>query len=314
MRPFSALALSICALSSLSCGPGAEPAGEAASAVRVVNLGPPYDPAFEELRAAFAAANPGYDLDVHYLVRKLEPLPIARVLFVQSGENVSAAVGEKHSDVDVGDVLVLRPGETLYTDGTPTLLAISVPAPIPEGIPSILRTEFDPRISNAPGGCATGEGAYRRILLTWKEENGPFVLHGLNAHRVRIDDSFTHYHPREGGFDELYLVQGATTEAHVLTSAHPEWIEAPGEMTRARAGELFTKRPLRAGDLVYLPRGTVHRGLGGMVAQVIAVPGFVPGAEIGLDHHLERINAELGLEGPAALPLHAANADQAVVK
>jgi len=62
------------------------------------------------------------------------------------------------------------------------------------------------------------------------------------------------------------------------------------------------KHALSVGDLVYLPRGVVHRGLGGVLAQVITVPGFIPGAEIGVDHHLRRINEQLELEGPTAIP------------
>ena len=77
---------------------------------------------------------------------------------------------------------------------------------------------------------------------------------------------------------------------------------------------LLDVHPLAVGDLVYLPRGTMHRGLGGVLAQVITAPGFKPGAEIGVDHHLFAINERLGLVGDDALPLHAANARQAVVK
>jgi len=47
---------------------------------------------------------------------------------------------------------------------------------------------------------------------------------------------------------------------------------------------------------------------------VITVPGFVPGAEIGLDHHLRAINERLGLVGAEALPLHAAGAERPIVR
>ena len=67
-------------------------------------------------------------------------------------------------------------------------------------------------------------------------------------------------------------------------------------------------------DHNYLPRGLAHRGVGGVLAQVITVPGFVPGKEIGLDHHLRAINERLGLTGGAALPLHAEGAAGPVVR
>ena len=72
--------------------------------------------------------------------------------------------------------------------------------------------------------------------------------------------------------------------------------------------------PPEVGDLVYLPRGTVHRGFGGVLAQIITAPGFRPGAEIGVDHHLRAINGRLGLTGEDALPFREASASRAVVK
>ena len=77
---------------------------------------------------------------------------------------------------------------------------------------------------------------------------------------------------------------------------------------------MFEETPLAVGDLVYLPRGTVHRGVDGVLAHVIAAPGFVPGTEIGVDHHLRRINGLLGLKGEDALPFHVPAAEAAVVK
>ena len=63
-----------------------------------------------------------------------------------------------------------------------------------------------------------------------------------------------------------------------------------------------------------MPRGIVHRGLGGVLAQVISVPGFRPNAEIGVDHHLTAINDRLGLIGDDALPFNAAASLETVVK
>jgi hypothetical protein len=68
------------------------------------------------------------------------------------------------------------------------------------------------------------------------------------------------------------------------------------------------------GDLVYLPRELTHRGLNGVLAQVIAVPGFRPNAEIGLDHCLRAINEQQGLTGASALPFNAKASTSAVVK
>ena len=87
-----------------------------------------------------------------------------------------------------------------------------------------------------------------------------------------------------------------------------------GALKSEEAASLLVERPLAVGDLVYLPRGVVHRGIGGALVMVITVPGFVPGAEIGVDHHLRAIDERLGLEGDAALPFNAAASKGPVVR
>ncbi len=220
----------------------------------------------------------------------------------------------------VGDIAVLRPGDAMSTTAPVNWLVFSLPEDPGLGatdlgsLPALIRPDWDPNITDTPGGCATEEGAYRRILLTWLESVGSYVQHELNAHRVRITDSFTHYHPRKGGFDEFYLVQMTRPGAQLLTSANAERIEDPDALTADDASGLLHALDLEVGDLIYIPRGTAHRGLGGVLTQVITIPGFKPGAEIGLDHHLHQLNERLGLTGDDAVPLHAAAALEAVVK
>ena len=264
--------------------------------------------AFESLRSAFVGNNPGYDLRFHALVRNVSPAAVDRVLFVQGPAGRTA-------EPSVGDALLLRAGESwqLAGDGALDLLAFSLPEPLPAALPSIVRPDWDPKITDTPGGCATEGDAYRRILLTWKPEVGAYILHALNAHRVRINNSFSHYHPVVGGFDEFYLVQEAPVGARLITSNNVAAIEAR-VVDRATSEGLLQSRDLHAGDLVYLPRGTMHRGLGGALVQVISVPGFVPMSEIGVDHHLWAINKALGLTGAEALPFHLVAARTTVVK
>jgi hypothetical protein len=287
------------------------------SPVRVAHLAR-QDPAsgFSSLRTAFEASNPGYGLAYHPGARGLAAEPAARAVFVQGGEaqgSVASPVGECTSDLAVGDVICLQAGATLQLDAPLQLVAFRLPTAFGDDVPVFVRPDWDPRITDTPGGCATEEGAYRRILLTWLDAVGPYVDHALNAHRVRIADSFTHYHPREGGFDELYLVQMTRPGARLLTATDVEGIEAR-TLDAQDAAQLFETRELAVGDLVYLPRGTIHRGLGGALVQVITVPGFRPGAEIGVDHHLSALNEALGLRGEAALPLHAAGAAGPIVR
>jgi len=279
--------------------------------VRIASLG-----GGEGLRALlddYQADHPGHDiLDLPGMQRH-EAGASPSVVFVQRGEGM-ATMGTESSEVRVGDIALLRPGQALEVDGDLDAVAFVLPLDLPPDLPSFIRVDFDPSITDTPGGCATDPGAYRRVALTWLASRGPYILHGFNAHRVRIDDSFTHYHPVEGGFDEFYLVQEAPAGARLLTSTRLSRISDPSTEDPTTLPGLFDVHELEAGDLVYIPRGVAHRGLGGAVVHVLAVPGFRPGGEVGLDHVLHELNELHGLGGEDALPLHEAGARQAVVK
>lgn len=286
--------------------------------------------AFARLADRFEAANPGYAMTFVAAATEIAADASSRLVFVQTPIEEAPAEAEIHTvstasgatgttlssatpgaragaelrktQLHVGDIAVLRPGERLTVEPAIAALIFDVPDTPGNNVPSAIRPDWDPDITDVPGGCATEAGAYRRILLTWLQDNGPYTFHGLNAHRVRIADSFTHYHPPDTGFDEFYLVQMSNDEDRLLTSYHVADIESSETMTPERAAQLFDVHDVQTGDLIYLPRGVIHRGLGGVLAQVITVPGFRPGAEIGVDHHLRAINERLGLEGDDALP------------
>lgn len=286
----------------------------------VANLHDGESASFDAVAEAFARARPGHSLAWLPRCTSLAPEPVPRIAFVQRGRSralLLEADGTRpgaSGEAGVGDLLVVRPGTTLTLGAPLDLLVFTLPIEPPAAVPSLLRPDDDPRIADEPGGCATESSAYRRLVITWRGRPGPYAFEGLNAHRVRIVDSFTHHHPRTGGFDEFYLVQAATPGARILTSAKVDRIEQPLTVTREEARTLLVETPLRAGDLVFLPRGLAHRGLGGILAHVVTVPGFVPGAEIGLDHHLRAVNEHLGLQGAEALPFHEAASHAPVVR
>jgi hypothetical protein len=271
--------------------------------VRIVHLGEDAG-AFDALAAEFAERNPGYAVAWHAGAGSLPGEPSTRTAFVQTGGADASVDGANstRSEVGVGDIVLLRPGEAMEADAPLDLLVYTTPDPLPGDLPAFIRPDWDGHITDTPGGCATETGAYRRVCLTWLKEKGEYNYHALNAHRVRITDSFTHYHPPEGGFDEFYLVQMAQPGARIIVSNQTETILEPQSVTEADAAGLLNTYELRPGDLVYLPRGVVHRGVGGVLAHVITSPGFIPGAEIGVDHCLRAINDRLGLEADDALP------------
>lgn len=287
--------------------------------VRIAHLTEAGAPGFDELERAFEASNPGYRLAWHPACRELRSSASVRVAFVHGADQraepmAEAQIGEQRSEVTVGDALVLRPDETLILSQAVDLLVFDTPLDVHPLVPSFVRPDWDPDLTDQPGGCAEDTGAYRRILLTWLSTVGPYVYEGLNAHRVRITDSFSHYHPVTGGFDEFYLVQGLEEGAALLTSTATDRLIDPQSVEAAEVAGLIERQQLAVGDLVYLPRGVVHRGLGGVLTQVITAPGFLPGAEIGVDHLLRAINKRLGLNGRHALPFNDRASAAAVVK
>jgi hypothetical protein len=281
---------------------------------------------FENIRKIFREKNPGYDMVYLSDVREIEAKEITQVAFVQeiggvTNQDVLAnavITGNpgtvQSSEAIVGDILLLNKGETLRFDKEMGVLLFEVPIEPQRDLPSFIRPDWDPNITDVPGGCATDIDAYRRILLTWSEDVGEYIYHALNAHRVRIYDSFSHYHPVDGGFDEFYLVQMVIPGAKIITSEKVDLITQPEEVEPSQVDGLIQEHELEVGDLVYLPRGVMHRGYGGVVTQVITIPGFIPGSEIGVDHHLRAINERLGLSGEDALPFNEEHSHEAVIR
>lgn len=269
--------------------------------------------AFRRLQVAFCRANPDYRIWHVRGATRVEALHDHMAVFFHEGQG-EAASERATSPFGVGDVAILRPRESLCTDAPFSAVLFRLPERIGDDVPTFLRPDADPVFSDRPGGCATDPGAYRRVLLTWQPQHGPFIYRALNAHRVRMDDSLSHYHPAGRGPDELYLVQAAPPGAAIVHSDSVPRLLTPQDVRREEVPLLWRRVSVRAGDLVYIPAGEMHRGVGGIVAHVITVPGFVPGTELSLDHCLAQINERLGLQGDAAIPLHAATAHEQLVR
>ncbi|MEM6348240.1 MAG: hypothetical protein AAF927_30450 [Bacteroidota bacterium] len=282
--------------------------------IRVAKLGSTPSSELSLISKIFSATNPGYALYYEHSVSSIEAQAYQQVLFVQEGAtNIELSSGER-SATTVGEIILLAPGISLVADSAISVLRFRVPEGPQQDIPSFIRPDWDPKITDKPGGCATDSNAYRRILLTWQESVGPYVFHSLNAHRVRITDSFSHYHPLAGGFDEFYLVQMTQPDARLLSSTQVPAIEKGAQIDPSLIPNLIQTTPLEVGDLVYIPRGIMHRGVGGVLAQVITVPGFVPGVEIGVDHHLRAINESQSLAEADSLPYNLAASHQPIIK
>ncbi len=307
--------IAACLATLFSCQHTDKPASAVAgTGMKIARLAQGDDDALEAIRSTFATRNPGYDLGYERNLTQLPAADFPRVLFVQEGNTQVRLSSGEASQVTVGDIVLLDAQQSLAADSLISLLSFRVPDAPHDSIPRFIRPDWDPNITDIPGGCATETNAYRRILLTWQNKVGYYLYHSLNAHRVRIMDSFSHYHPVEGGFDEFYLVQMVMPGGRIITGDQLDPILDSESLTPDQAAGLLKSTDLQVGDLVYLPRGTVHRGVGGVLAQVITVPGFIPGSEIGVDHHLRKINESLGLSGEQRLPFNEAASLEAVVK
>lgn len=282
--------------------------------LQIAHLADGDEQGLQAIRASFKERNPGYDMSYLRGIDYLNAKDYPRMLFIQEADTPRIKLADLSSETTIGDIIIVDANEELTADKKFSALMFDLPDAPADSIPRIIRPDWDPNITDIPGGCATETNAYRRILLTWKNNVGHYLYHSLNAHRVRIMDSFTHYHPVEGGFDEFYLVQMTMPMAQVLTSTKLDRIVNPETIEADEAQELITYTDLKPGDLLYMPKGTIHRGIGGVLAQVITVPGFIPGTEIGVDHHLKAINDRLGLEGEKKLPFHKLAADSPVIR
>ncbi|MBI5851075.1 MAG: hypothetical protein HZB39_08610 [Planctomycetes bacterium] len=253
------------------------------------------------------AQRPGYALEFTGPVRSLPAAGTSRIAFVHASDaRAHATLGATRAEIGLGDAIALRAGSAVELDAPLAFVVVSVPDAFDDAVPGFLRPDADPRLRDAPGGCATESDAYRRVMLTWSSANGPYLSHAVNCHRVRMVDSFSHYHPIDGGFEELYLVHDVRPGGRLLWSPDVARIESPASVDRATALTLVRSTSLVAGDLVFIPRGTMHRAVGGVLAHVVTIPGFVPAREIGVDHHLRAIDERLGLVGDEALPYHVA--------
>lgn len=294
--------------------------------VKIVNLNTDDKAEFHSIRKVFMTGNPGYDLNYLDDTKLVNSRERTQVVFVQAIEGVTDQEGianvvvtadpadSRKSQAIVGDIIILNKGEVMQSDIDMGLLVFTVPVAPSQELPTFIRPDWDPNITDVPGGCATEIDDYRRILLTWREDVGKYIYHALNAHRVRIRDSFSHFHPVNGGFDEFYLVQMVEPGGKIFTSEQTTLINQPGKVKKDEVKDLIQAHQLKTGDLVYLPKGVVHRGFGGVLVQVITIPGFIPGSEIGVDHHLRAINQRLGLKGNKALPYNMKSSASPVIR
>ena len=110
-----------------------------APAVRIVHLG--QDGAAADLariQAAFAQGNPGYDLDYLPELDGVAADERPRIAFVQSGAGEASVAEGEPAELATGDIVLLRPGESLADDGLHSAVVFTVKDPLPASLPTFI--------------------------------------------------------------------------------------------------------------------------------------------------------------------------------
>ena len=253
--------------------------------------------AFLRLAERFEGANPGYGL-AYGPVSELERSDEPRLIVVQAGDGpvgVQRSATRVVREVEVGDLIFLRAKQAIFTEEAVYALVLTLPLALPDTLPTFV----------SPADVESKDSGWEDVridLVSWLPRPGAHVYQGISAKRVRVSDAPTHVHPEAGGFDELVVVLEAAPGTSVLSSSRTAAIRSQA-VEHADVANLLEVTPLAAGDLVLVLRGTAHRPVGASTVLALAVPGFLPGAEVRLDDDLRAINETLGLEGDAALPV-----------
>ena len=236
------------------------------------------------LRSMFRQRNPGYDIEYMAGVSHIPSARTARIVFVQEEtagrSSYPAMVNERHSETGGGDIIVLRSGESLDTKHAMDFLMFTVPSDLPDELPTFIRPDWDERITDTPGGCATETGAYRRILLTWLEKNGPYILHGRSTPIACASPIPSRTITRSRAASTSSTSCRWCSRADDSSSAGTR-VQNRSSLTGSLSIDGAKSRcsrthALEVGDLVYIPRGIIHRGVGGVLAQVITDPRLPP--------------------------------------
>ena len=143
-------------------------------------------PGLDALARSFAERNPGSSIDF---------LPAARPTRRRrpsGGVRPAGPAGRgrwcgslETTPLRVGDLLPLKPGGRWSSTG-PSISSCSIAEPLASTVPSVIRPDFDPALTDSPGGCATDPGACRAPPHLGPAA-GPYVNRGFNCRRVRID-------------------------------------------------------------------------------------------------------------------------------
>jgi hypothetical protein len=233
------------------------------------------------LCAEFESGNHGYSLSWIPETKELNPGGKGVCFFVGFG-TADGRIGEARSRVTGGDLVLLRPGETLVLDAPLSGLVLTIPRPFPPDLPHWIHPNSDPRLSRSAMISANAAPAsspdtdYVLDLLAWNAERSPYLCHSVNAHRIRVSESAAYMHPLEGGHDQLYWIREASAGAELWIDS-AEAAEQGLSSAAQAAGPVLEAHALQIHDLILVPRGRVHK-LKGVSAIAISVPGTRPGS------------------------------------
>ena len=118
----------------------------------------PGAPGFERLAEVYAARNPGSSMVFLPQAGACSTSDGHRVVFIQRGETtgiIETRNGRRiESPLRVGDLLALRPGDDARFESPVDLLAFTIAEPLAPTVPSVVRPDFDPALTDRPGAVS----------------------------------------------------------------------------------------------------------------------------------------------------------------
>jgi methane monooxygenase PmoA-like len=261
---------------------------------------------FSELRSSFLESNPRFDLQRLESVLVVPSRSKTRlvVLLADAG---TVKIEQRKSGGDpmqigvaqalYGDLVHLRPGQGLQLEIPVDLLLLTLPDALADEVPNFF-TKGEMAIP--------GESPCRALGQIW------------------INDSEMDGPVRAASMDRLYFIQDALPGSALFLADNDALLAGQLDLDGLAQKSLVDKIDLRAGALVYLPRGSHSRLVGGCATTFLTAPGLTHMALAEVDQPVQPLDASwhtklasnrTGLAEPvAALPFVSAQASETGVQ
>jgi methane monooxygenase PmoA-like len=241
--------------------------------------------AFSALRTSFQRSNPGFHLQRLESVFRL-PASLQTRLVVLLDQSSSLSIHGRglnraftNTVAKRGDLVHLRPGQGLLAEQPIDCLLLTLPSGLALQAPNFL----------AQGKLATPDKAPCRALG-----------------QVWIGDSEQDQPLAQAAIDRLYYVIEALPGAALFSSAqNPDILTGQVDLDDLARKGLLQKLEVTSGSLVYLPRGSHSRLVGGLSTTMLTTPGLDQTVFAAVDSEVGPLDPSPSVPKPSALAMAA---------